>query len=144
MVGNMNQITLRKYLGFGATAISSYENGRNELSVDTLIQIDEYFDVTVDYLLGVADSQKWMEQLPEEEVNLLYDFRKLGASEKELVSSMIKALNKGRNIMKERLQGGIVGLLIGTLSAGGVVYAKGGMENIHIISKCIKTTSYVT
>lgn len=29
-------------------------------------------------------------------------------------------------MMKERLQGVIVGLLIGTLSAGTVVYAKGG------------------
>ena len=89
---NINQIVLGKHLGFGATAISSYENGRNEPSVDTLIRIAKYFVVTVDYLLGVEDSPKWMEQVYEEEVNLLYDFRKLETAEKELVSSVIKAL----------------------------------------------------
>lgn len=40
--------------------------------------------------------------------------------------------------MKERLQGIIVGLLIGTLSAGSVVYAKNGIENIQISYDNIK------
>ncbi|MGN0135393.1 stalk domain-containing protein [Anaerotignum sp.] len=41
-------------------------------------------------------------------------------------------------MMKERLQGVIVGLLIGTLSAGTVVYAKGGIENIQVSYENIK------
>ena len=41
-------------------------------------------------------------------------------------------------MMKERLQGVIVGLLIGTLSAGSVVYAKGGIENIQVAYNNIK------
>lgn len=40
--------------------------------------------------------------------------------------------------MKERLQGVIVGLLIGTLSAGTAVYAKGGIENIQVSYDNIK------
>lgn len=40
--------------------------------------------------------------------------------------------------MKERLQGIVVGLLIGTLSAGSVVYAKSGVEHIQISYDNIK------
>ena len=91
---SINQIVLGRHLGFGATAISSYENGRNEPAIDTLIRIANFFDVTVDFLLGVEDSPKWMEQLLEEEVNLLNEFRKLEIAEKDLVLSMVKALCK--------------------------------------------------
>lgn len=47
-------------------------------------------------------------------------------------------MKKEEAIMKERLQGIIVGLLIGTLSAGSVVYAKGGIENIQVSYDNIK------
>lgn len=92
---NINQTTLGKHLGFGATAISSYENGRNEPSMDTLIRIAKYFDVSVDYLLGVEDSPKWMERLSKSDKELLKDYHKLPKQEKELASAMIKALYKG-------------------------------------------------
>lgn len=46
---------LAKYLNFGGTAISNYESGRNEPSIDTLIKIADYFDVTIDYLVGRTD-----------------------------------------------------------------------------------------
>ena len=46
---------LAKYLNFGSTAISNYESGRNEPSIDTLIKIADYFDVTIDYLVGRTD-----------------------------------------------------------------------------------------
>lgn len=91
---NINQTVLGKYLGYGATAISSYEHGRNEPSMDTLIQIAKYFDVSLDYLLGAIDSPKWMEQLSKEELELLQGYYKLQEQEKELVLSMIKALHK--------------------------------------------------
>lgn len=91
---SINQIVLGRYLGFGATAISSYENGRNEPAIDTLIRIAKYFDVSIDYLIGVEESPKWMEQLLEEEVNLLNELHKLEITEKDLILSMVKALCK--------------------------------------------------
>lgn len=91
---NINQTILGRHLGYGATAISSYENRRNEPSMDTLIQIAKYFDVSLDYLLGVTNSPKWIEQLSKEELELLQGYHKLQEHEKELVLSMIKALRK--------------------------------------------------
>lgn len=91
---NIKQSELGKYLGYGATAISSYENRRNEPSMDTLIQISEYFETTVGYLLGVEDCQKRREQLSKEEVNLLNGYHKLTAENKNLVLSLIKSLGR--------------------------------------------------
>lgn len=52
----MTQSDLAKILGLKPTAISNYESERNEPSFDKLIVLSEYFDVTIDYLLGVSDS----------------------------------------------------------------------------------------
>lgn len=48
----ISQKELSKQFGYGASAISGYENGRHEPPYDTLIQIARYFNVTVDYLIG--------------------------------------------------------------------------------------------
>lgn len=52
----MTQSDLAKILGLKPTAISNYESKRNEPSFDKLIVLSKYFDVTIDYLLGVSDT----------------------------------------------------------------------------------------
>ncbi len=49
---NITQRTLGEHLGYQYTAIANYESGRNEPSIDDLIKIAEFFDVTMDYLVG--------------------------------------------------------------------------------------------
>lgn len=49
----ITQGTLAKALNYGYTAVSNYESGRNEPSINDLIKIAEYFGVTVGYLIGV-------------------------------------------------------------------------------------------
>jgi len=43
-------------LNIATTTVSSYENNVNEPSLDMLIKIANYFNVSVDYLLGRIDS----------------------------------------------------------------------------------------
>jgi len=44
------------YLGITNQAYSNYENGAREPSHDTLVKLADYFNVTVDYILGRADN----------------------------------------------------------------------------------------
>ncbi len=46
---------LARLLNVSKSAISGWEVGRNQPSYDILISLAEFFDVTVDYLVGRAD-----------------------------------------------------------------------------------------
>ena len=52
---HLTQGALAAVLNYGATAISNYESGRNEPSIEDLKKIAHYFDVSTDYLLCVTD-----------------------------------------------------------------------------------------
>lgn len=54
----LSQVELGEQLGYGCTAISSYETGRNEPSYTDLIRICEVPDVSADYILGISDLRK--------------------------------------------------------------------------------------
>lgn len=47
-----SQMELGRVLHYGYTAVSNYENGRNEPSLDDLIRLADFFDVSIDELLG--------------------------------------------------------------------------------------------
>ena len=46
----ITQSELGNMLGYGYTAISNYESGRNEPSINDLIRLADYFNVSLDYL----------------------------------------------------------------------------------------------
>jgi len=46
------QTTLANLLGVTRTQISDLENGKTTTSIERLVQLAEYFDVSTDYLLG--------------------------------------------------------------------------------------------
>ena len=52
---HLTQGALAEVLNYGATAISNYESGRNEPSIEDLKKIASFFDVSTDYLLCVTD-----------------------------------------------------------------------------------------
>ena len=54
----MSQVELGGLLNYGYTAISNYESGRNEPSLDDLIRLADIFDVSIDELLGTARLHK--------------------------------------------------------------------------------------
>lgn len=51
----LTQGQLAEVLSYGYTAISNYESGRNEPSIEDLKKIAKYFNVSMDYLLCVND-----------------------------------------------------------------------------------------
>lgn len=53
----LTQDELGSVLGFTRAAISGYEIGRNQPSIEDLNKLAEYFEVTVDYLIGRTDKK---------------------------------------------------------------------------------------
>ena len=54
----LKQVDLCKTLGVSQAALSGYETGNYQPDNDILIKIADYFDTTVDYLLGKSDIKK--------------------------------------------------------------------------------------
>lgn len=54
----MSQITLALELNMNQNSISRYETGEREADYATLIAFADYFQVSIDYLLGRTDNPK--------------------------------------------------------------------------------------
>jgi len=54
----ISQIKLAMDLNMGQNTISRYENGVHEADYETLILFADYFNVSIDYLLGRTDNPK--------------------------------------------------------------------------------------
>ena len=50
---NLSQDQLGKKLGFSNQTVSFWESGKREPSLDALVSVAKYFDVSVDFLLGL-------------------------------------------------------------------------------------------
>ena len=55
---DIRQKTLTDYLGVSQNTYSQYENGVISISPEMLIKLGDYFDVSVDYLLGRTNNKK--------------------------------------------------------------------------------------
>ena len=52
---NITQKELAVAVGVFERTVSYWEQGKREGDFDTLIQLAQYFNITTDYLLGIAD-----------------------------------------------------------------------------------------
>ena len=54
----ISQVKLAMDLNLSQNSISRYETGEREADYDTLVSIADYFNVSVDYLLGRTNNPK--------------------------------------------------------------------------------------
>ena len=62
---NLSQADLANKLGFSSSTVAMWEIGKREPNIATIKKIAEYFDVSIDYLLGyehMEDDLKELEQ----------------------------------------------------------------------------------
>ncbi len=52
---NINQVELSAEIGVSKGIISLWENGLREPGMYSLIQLAKFFDVSIDYLVGISD-----------------------------------------------------------------------------------------
>lgn len=95
---NLTQQDLSVQLNISQQVYSRYENGTREPDFETLIKIADYFNVSVDYLLGRIDENKPCTEPPltEEEKALLLLFSQIPKDKQQLVLEMIKVALSGK------------------------------------------------
>ena len=54
----LSQLQLALKLGLNQNTVSRYENGQREADYQTLIMFADFFDVSIDYLIGRTEDKK--------------------------------------------------------------------------------------
>lgn len=54
---DMTQQEIASYLCVAQNTYCNYENGKREIPIPLLIRLSEYYDVNLEYLLGLTDVQ---------------------------------------------------------------------------------------
>ncbi len=55
---DLNQTQVAKMLGMSQTGYSKYETGENDIPTAILIKLADFYNVSIDYLLGQTDSKE--------------------------------------------------------------------------------------
>ncbi len=55
---NLNQLKIASDLNISRESISYYENGKREPSLDLLVKMSDYFNVSIDYLITGEEFNK--------------------------------------------------------------------------------------
>lgn len=53
---DMNQTQIAKVLGMSQTGYSKYETGENDIPTSILIKLADYYNTSIDYILGQTDN----------------------------------------------------------------------------------------
>lgn len=86
----ISQEELAPKLDTTRATISHYETGRNEPDITTLVKYARFFNVSVDYLLGISDIEK---PLSSSDVRLLHWGRrinKLPEKDKRIIDAILR------------------------------------------------------
>lgn len=105
-------------LQFSPNLVYAWERGRAQPNIETLIELSNFFDVSVDYLVGKADEETtgatfqcqtaqstnvatMGATLSEKETELLQAFNALGIFEQDSILVQIKALAEKKQAIKK-------------------------------------------
>ena len=100
----LTRADLSRAVNINQGTLANYENETRQADYKTLILLAEYFDVTVDYLLGRESMttetnnqilpEAYPKPLSQTEKQLLSCFRKLNSDSREIVLNLAKNLNE--------------------------------------------------
>ncbi len=90
----LNQEGLAIKLNLSQSTISAYEVGERIPDVKTLISMADFFQVSLDYLVGLTDVKQTVRKsdLSSDELEHLYLYQQLSTLEKEKVKAYIEGL----------------------------------------------------
>ncbi|MBP2071378.1 helix-turn-helix transcriptional regulator [Thermoanaerobacterium saccharolyticum] len=111
----LTQKSLASYLGISDRAIGYYENEQRTPPPDILQKIADFFDVSVDYLLGRTDKRnidvsndvderlhKVMQELGPDVLLAFYDLPNMTDEEKENVITLLEVIKAKREKQKKK------------------------------------------
>ena len=93
----ISQQGLAEQIGTHQQSIHRYEHGFYEPDIATLKLLADFFDTSIDYLVGHTDIRRKIElvsefDLNEDEANLVTKYRKLASNAKNSIINMIDTL----------------------------------------------------
>lgn len=103
----MNQISLSCQVGVSQQTISKIERDMNAVSMELLVRLAQFFDVTTDYLLGLTDDKKNVgtneetSSKMEEYYNLVLEFEELDGRNQSMFRRIMSVL-KGMQSNEEQ------------------------------------------
>ena len=111
MVQNLKKLRLQKgisqqqladVIGVSQQSINKYENHMIEPDINTLIALAEFFETSVDYLIGHTEINHIIEPVQPYDLNrdesaLINGYRRLNQSEKDSIHMIVKNYNAKTN-----------------------------------------------
>jgi len=88
---NLSQWDLAEKIGISQQTISKYERGLLEPDFETLNFLADYFNVSIDYLLGRNETQNDAEQLEPEILLIQRAAKKMDPAQKNKMVKILKA-----------------------------------------------------
>lgn len=88
---DLKQSELAKIIEVSPSTIGMYEQGRRYADLETLNKIADYFDVSVDYLIGRTDVKKF-DDFPEEVKRLANLFVTFNGEKSERLEKLLREL----------------------------------------------------
>lgn len=113
---DITQADLAEYLGITQQAVARWERRKSEPDIETLKTLANYFNVSVDYLVG--NERNNSRDFSDDEERLISDYRKLDTFKKQTLSSMLAFLISP--------QGSNTGNVIQNTQNGHVLYSNNG------------------
>lgn len=92
----ISQKQLAEAIGVSQQSINKYENHNIEPDIETMIRIADYFNTSVDYLIGNSTVRRKIEnvtpyELNDEEARMVDNYRKLTKKQKECTITLIES-----------------------------------------------------
>lgn len=93
---NLSQQKLADILHISQQSVYKYENDLTSPDLDTLVQMADYFNTSVDYIIGHTEISHKIEPVTESMLNqdeeaLLQNYRQLPSNKKEVINTVINS-----------------------------------------------------
>ena len=92
---DITQEDLGKALNVSKQTVNNWENNRRKCDSDTLFKLAKFFDVTVDYLLGINENKKPIEDLTEKQKQALILADQLSDEEFDNIIRLVISMKRG-------------------------------------------------
>ncbi|WP_075780204.1 helix-turn-helix domain-containing protein [Marinitoga sp. 1137] len=91
----ISQRQLARDLNFSSAAVSLYESGQREPTLTALEKLAKYFNVSLDYLIGLTDKDNELPDFVKEQITKIDELKSLKLSEKlELIGNELINISK--------------------------------------------------
>ena len=95
----LSQRALAEKIGVSQQSINKYENHNIEPDIETLIRMAEYFDTSVDYLIGHSRIRRRIEpvsayDLNKDEASVMDGFRQLNRKQRKAIAQLIESFRE--------------------------------------------------